>query len=294
MRRRNRARDAASWVTGPRGGPAESRWSRWLARPSARVVGATVLAIIAVIFATPADGGTGVLAARIAHAVGLGPVSSRDGTAFGGTPAVGALFTTSNGQLGAHYCTASVVRSPLADLLITAAHCVTGGTGPIVFVPGYANGHEPYGVWHVSRIFTDPAWNADASPDDDVAFATVAPNAASTPIEDVTGAEQLGVGLPPVQVARVIGYPNGAQEPVICQNWTKAFSATQLEFDCGGYPDGTSGGPFLTRVNPATGQGTVIGVIGGYQQGGDEADTSYSAMLGANVSALYQRAIAGR
>jgi hypothetical protein len=67
----------------------------------------------------------------------------------------------------------------------------------------------------------------------------------------------------------------------------------QLEFDCGGYTNGTSGGPFLSEVDPVTGQGLVIGVIGGYQQGGDTPQVSYSAVLGANAAVLYQQAVAG-
>ena len=252
-----------------------------------------MLATLAVIFATPADWGTGVLAARIAKVVGLASSPARTGKPSGGTPAVGALFTTSNGQLGTHFCTASVVSSPHGDLLVTAAHCVTGTPGTIAFVPGYAGGKAPYGIWDVARVFTDRAWNSSASQDDDVAFVQVRQNNASTPIEDVTGAEQLGVDLPEVELARVVGYPNGASEPMICQNWTKAFSEAQLEFDCGGYPDGTSGGPFLVRVDKATGQGTVMGVIGGYEQGGDDPAVSYSAVFGQNVAALYTTAEAG-
>ena len=37
----------------------------------------------------------------------------------------------------------------------------------------------------------------------------------------------------------------------------------------------------------------VIGVIGGYQQGGDTPQISYSAVLGANAAALYKTAVAG-
>ena len=69
--------------------------------------------------------------------------------------------------------------------------------------------------------------------------------------------------------------------------------AGQLEFDCGAYTDGTSGGPFLADVDPATGQGAVIGVIGGYEQGGDTPEVSYSSVFGANVAALYADAVAG-
>ena len=266
---------------------------RWLGLRSVRVVGTTVLAMIAIVFATPANGGTGTLVARIAHVVGLGPSASRNGKPFGGTPAVGALFTLVGGKLGTHFCTASVIQSPHGDLLVTAAHCVTGTTGAIAFVPGYDDGQQPYGIWLVSRVFTDQAWQASASQDDDVAFLKVSDNDTSTPIEDVTGAEELGTGLPPALLTRVIGYPNGAREPVVCQNRTRAFTATQLEFDCGGYPNGTSGGPFLVRIDQATGQGTVMGVIGGYEQGGDDPAVSYSAVFGSAVKALYQHAVAG-
>ena len=270
--------------------PRGSRWFRWLAKPSARFISTSVLAMLAIVFATPADGGTGVLTARIAKIVGLASSPARTGKPSGGTPAVGALFTTSNGQLGTHFCTASVVSSPHGDLIVTAAHCVTGTPGTIAFVPGYAGGKAPYGIWEVARVFTDQAWNNSTSQDDDVAFLQVRQNNASTPIEDVTGAEQLGIDLPAVELTQMVGYPNGASEPMICQNWTKAFSEAQLEFDCGGYPNGTSGGPFLVRVDKATGQGTVMGVIGGYEQGGDDPAVSYSAVFGQNVAALYKTA----
>ena len=82
--------------------------------------------------------------------------------------------------------------------------------------------------------------------------------------------------------------------PVWCSGLVKGFSATQFEFDCAGYTNGTSGGPFLTGVDAATGQGTVIGVIGGFQQGGDTPQVSYAAVFGTAVSQLYATAEAGR
>ncbi len=41
-----------------------------------------------------------------------------------------------------------------------------------------------------------------------------------------------------------------------------------------------------------TRSGTIVGVIGGYQEGGDTAATSYSSYLGAAVQRLYQQAVA--
>ena len=37
----------------------------------------------------------------------------------------------------------------------------------------------------------------------------------------------------------------------------------------------------------------MIGVIGGYEQGGDTPQVSYSAVFGSNVAALYHKAEAG-
>jgi V8-like Glu-specific endopeptidase len=264
---------------------------RWLAKPSARIAGTSLLALATIAFTSPADGAISSLTARIETAAWLSPA-----TTFAGTAAVGTLFTVSNGTLGNHFCTASVVHSPHGNLLATAAHCVTGRPGTIAFVPGYDNGKTPYGIWYVSRVFVDQAWSASSSVADDVAFLQVGANSAGTQIEAVTGAEQLGRS-DAGQLTDVIGYPDGSNAPVACDNQTTAFTVpsngtTQLEFDCGGYPDGTSGGPFLTRVNKTTGLGTVTGVIGGYEQGGNSPSVSYSAPFGSSVAALYRTAVA--
>jgi len=214
-----------------------------------------------------------------------------------GSPAVGALFTVSDGQLGAHFCTASVVDSPAGDLLITAAHCVAGysDTNPadLAFVPGY-NGTAPFGTWTVTRIFVDQAWASTADPADDVAFLAVAQPRTGTPIQNVAGGERLDIGRPATGVVRVIGYPDTQNQPLSCLNRIVAVSYTQMQFDCDGYADGTSGSPFLTGVGADAGEPAVIGVIGGYQQGGDSANVSYAAAFGQNVQALYEVAVSRR
>lgn len=209
-----------------------------------------------------------------------------------GSPAIGALFNTSpSGALAGHFCSGSVVDSPAGDLVITAAHCLAQRTaGQIVFVPGYLAGRTPYGSWTVTRVITLPAWDSSANPDDDVAFLQVSRPGSGVPIQQVTGGEQLGIGAPPAQVVDVTGYPAGQGRPVTCRNRTRLFSPTQLEFRCAGFPTGTSGGPMLADVNPATGLGTVIGVIGGYHQGGLTAAVSYAARLGSAIAALYRQA----
>jgi len=255
------------------------------------------LALGAVVTLTPANGAAGDIATGFVRAVRhLATPSSRAGQAFSGTPPVGALFTTTTaGQLNQHFCTASVVDSPTGDLVITAAHCVAGTRDTLDFVPGYNQGREPYGVWTVTKVYVDQAWSSSSSQDDDFAFLRVSRPGSSVPVEDVTGAERLGTDAPASrELVQVIGYPNATNQPVTCQNPIKQPMADQLEFDCDGYTNGTSGGPFLSEIDQATGQGLVIGVIGGYQQGGDTPQVSYSAVLGAGAAALYREAVAGR
>ena len=266
--------------------------ARWFLRTPAAAAIITALTVGVVVTVTPAEGAAGDIASSFARAVRHLVSTSQNGQDFAGTPAVGALFTMSKGKLGRHFCTASVIGSPHGDLVITAAHCVTGASG-IVFVPGYDRGAAPYGIWTVTKIYVERSWTTSSNPDDDVAFLRVSQADSIVPIEDVTGAEALKTGTPAQQLVEVVGYPDSGSQPIVCRNWTREPMSQQLEFDCGGYTDGTSGGPFLASVNPLTGQGTVIGVIGGYEQGGLTPQVSYSSMFGANVAALYRQAVAG-
>lgn len=213
--------------------------------------------------------------------------------AFSGVAPVGALFTRfSSGKLGAHFCSASVVNSPSGDLVITAAHCMDKRRpGRVAFIPGYERGRAPYGVWIVSRMLRDVSWAAQADPDHDVAFLQVRRPGGKTTLQALTGGEGLSAPAPGQRVWTV-GYPDRTRTPVSCVNNVAAFGAAQLEFDCGGFPDGTSGGPLLADVNPVTGLGLIVGVIGGYQQGGYTTDVSYAARFGRQVAKLYGKAIA--
>jgi V8-like Glu-specific endopeptidase len=224
------------------------------------------------------------------------PVTTQART-FRGTPAVGALFTvTGSGSLGRHFCTGSVVHSPAGDLVMTAAHCLgTGrGTPQIAFVPGSHDGRAPYGIWPVTGVFVNHGWASRQAPADDVAFLLVGPDTAAghagQTLEQVTGGEQLGTGLPRRPV-KVIGYPDTAARPVSCVGTARAFGSRQLVFRCRGYTDGTSGSPFLVHAAGAA-RGTVMGEIGGFEKGGSTPDVSYSPRFGSQVTALYQKATA--
>jgi V8-like Glu-specific endopeptidase len=224
-----------------------------------------------------------------------GDAAAKRGIPFKGTAAVGALFTISDGHLGGHFCTASVVNSPGENLLITAAHCMAGRSlspaSGVVFAPGYHNGKFPYGTWTITTVYVDSAWAQDQNPNDDVAFLVA--GRPGRHIQRHTGAETLMIDQPARRV-QVIGYPDGRNKPITCAARARNFDhAHEMVFDCDDYTNGTSGGPFLTHVNPKTGDGWVIGVIGGYQQGGDSPNISYSPRFFSAVWDLYETAVAG-
>ncbi|MEU6232436.1 trypsin-like peptidase domain-containing protein [Kitasatospora sp. NPDC047058] len=246
-------------------------------RPVRPARAAQAVALAALLLAAGTACGNGGQQAPTARVAPQSPAGDRIGTL--------AIRTAQ----GPRACTASVVHSPGRNLLVTAAHCVQsrriGLLDGLVFTPGYRNGHSPYGSWPVQSVTVDPRWSAGDDPEYDVAFVTVRP-VGGREVEDAVGGNPLGTGQGFDQPVSVTGYPNERDEPITCSVRTSAQSPTQERFDCGGYTDGTSGSPWVT---PA---GAVIGVIGGYQEGGATPGTSYSITFDGRVAELYRRATA--
>jgi V8-like Glu-specific endopeptidase len=235
-----------------------------------------------------------LLAARPLRGLGYRPGKPANAHPARLAPRVGALFE--HDASGNHFCTASVVASPGRDLLITAAHCLSGGKDggyrqDIVFIPGYRDGQAPFGMWTPARLVVAPQWMSSSDPDYDVGFVVLKPRDGSN-IENVLGANRLAFDTGYRHLVRVTGYPASTDVPISCINWTSRQSAAQLRFDCGGFTGGTSGSPWVTRFDPQTLTGTIVGVIGGYQAGGDTPAISYSSYLGDAVQRLYRQAVA--
>ncbi|MDH6705035.1 hypothetical protein P3T27_001743 [Kitasatospora sp. MAA19] len=191
---------------------------------------------------------------------------------------VGALFSGAVAA-GNHFCTASVLHSPGGNLLLTAAHCLSGTAG-VTFVPGYRDGSAPYGSWQVTAVHTTTGWSQQGDQDEDFAVLETAPSNGRK-VEDVVGGNRLGPDEPFGATVRLYGYPGDAEEPVLCTSTTGQQSAYQRVIACPAYPSGTSGGPWID-----TATGDVVGAIGGYQQGGDTDDISYSAYFDHTVAGL--------
>jgi hypothetical protein len=185
-----------------------------------------------------------------------------------------------------HYCSASVVHSPRHDLAITAAHCVYGTGFGIEFAPGYTNGAAPYGVWSVRHAYVDPAWKADRDPQHDIAVLELGARAGRN-VEDVVGpAPRFGAAPPAGTPVTVDGYVAGSGGTPITCTAPVYYTDGYPSFDCGGFADGVSGGPWLAG-------GRVVGVTGGLHQGGCTPATTYSAAFGPDGRALLARARAG-
>jgi V8-like Glu-specific endopeptidase len=208
---------------------------------------------------------------------------------FAGSPTTGVLFYTTGGK--GHFCTASVVDSTGDDLALTAAHCVywTGFATNIAYVPGYHDGKQPYGAWAVRAITVASGWKLSHNPDLDFAFLTLA-SAGGRQIQARTGGLTIGfTRWYSEQKIEVIGHNDSGAEPIRCATKSFRFRTGQMEFYCHGFWTGTSGGPWIIGYNARNGTGTVFGVIGGYELGGDYEWASYSAYFGSATRTLYQQ-----
>jgi hypothetical protein len=198
----------------------------------------------------------------------------------GGSTAVGALILHRR-----PFCTASIVNSPGGDLIITAAHCLGRKlASTLMFAPYYAHKNAPLGEWHVTGQVFPPGWRPYGNINEDFAFLTVHGD-----VQARAGAERLGYSSPVPMWVRVEAY-SLAGKLKICSRRPGTIIAAgqqQLSFACPGYSSASSGGPFLTDINGRSGLGIIVGIIGGYQQGGNTPAVSYSSPFGAVLHHLY-------
>ncbi|WP_329454058.1 trypsin-like serine peptidase [Streptomyces sp. NBC_01497] len=236
----------------------------------------------------------GIMSATPALADPPAPPGTPTATAFDGTSTVGPLFRDGLDQH--HECTASVVASPHHDLLLTAAHCVSGTAAGWEFAPGYRNGRTPYGVWTVTHAYVDPRWSSGQDPRYDYAILQVADRSVGhrkTAIQDVTGANVLGPAPRAGQAITDVAYNAGIDDLPIRCSVTVAYTDGFPGFDCHGYVGGSSGSPWLSEL-PGTHLTEVSGIIGGLHQGGCYEYASYSSPLTWQADTLILRATLGQ
>ncbi|HEX3731539.1 MAG TPA: trypsin-like serine protease [Mycobacteriales bacterium] len=202
------------------------------------------------------------------------------------------FFSTKDADLA---CSASVVTSANRDTVVTAGHCVyLGATQEIsnwVFVPGYYDGDAPYGKWSAQQLTPTPGWKQNQNDlNEDVGFARVQPLNGKH-LEDAVGSNAIGFDTPIGDTVWSFGYPaqrtfNG-EFLYYCRGATRAntheTSSTDIGIDCD-MNGGSSGGPWMAKLNPKTG-GTVVSVNSfGYD---DLPSVMWGPRFDASIKAVY-------
>lgn len=211
---------------------------------------------------------TSVVSAPTALADPPAPPRTPTAHSIHGVSTVGPVFRS--GLTIPHACTGSVVDALSRNLVLTAAHCLSGTAAGWLFVPGYEAGHTPYGVWTVTHAYVDPAWIAHQDPQHDYALLQVADQSRDgrrRHLEDVTGGNVLGIAPWPGRPITDIAYNAGINDaPIRCAAPTYG-TAGYPSINCHGFVGGSSGSPWLVPM-PGTARHFVVGVIGGLHQGG--------------------------
>ncbi len=233
------------------------------------------------------------------------PADSDDPFAFGARWAGGGAVTRTTGRVfftldGTDYgCSGSAVASANASVVMTAAHCVSDGDGGWathwIFVPGYHDGHEPYGSYPARTYFVAGPWEYGADEDDDVAFVVVG----QAKVNGVERRVAKAVGGQPVEfgsrgaIQTVFGYPSQAPYDGQLLDYCAGmllpdpYGAADAGVECT-MTEGDSGGPWFTGFDPRTGRGTITGVTT-FRYANDSL-TLYSADLGSTARTLYEKA----
>lgn len=199
-----------------------------------------------------------------------------------------------------HYCSASVVNSAHHNVVLTAAHCVWNDVNlknPIWFLPDFANGrpNDTYGRWQVTKVIISSKYRHLTSSPYDFAFLVLKPFQGGN-AQDRTGALNPAANVNAHNTATTIAGYNGNMGSLSwCRSQTniaKPGGVSYLYGKCAkassdpeGLGDGTSGGPFIE-----TGTTRVVGIMGGFDQGGPDAWNEYSAWFQGDFVSLYNQA----
>lgn len=208
---------------------------------------------------------------------------------------VGKVYLTMGGR--DYLCSATVVRSRNRDTVLTAGHCAKDGAGAWAdnwtFIPGYADGDKPYGVYTARRLFVSSHWAERA--DDNYDVAAVALNRDDgRHVAAVTGAHRISFQARRGVVSHVFGYP--ADPPFDGRRLTYCKGRTGVDSTEGSHDHGlrcrmtagSSGGPWFAGFDPETGEGTIMSVIS-YKYA-DDPDIQYGPYLGEVAKSVYQSA----
>ncbi|MEV5437632.1 peptidase [Streptomyces sp. NPDC052682] len=172
----------------------------------------------------------------------------------------GRVFFTYQGRTAS--CSGNAVTSANKSTVLTAGHCVKlEGSWHTnwVFVPGYHDGQTPYGTWAASKTLSTPQWTASEDINYDIGAAVVAPLDGRR-LTDVVGGQGVAFNTGYGKAMYAFGFPAAApydgQKFIYCSG--TAYRDFLLSGDHGLTCDmtgGSSGGPWFTHFDEATGTG---------------------------------------
>jgi hypothetical protein len=113
---------------------------------------------------------------------------------------------------GDFMCSGTVVRSGGRNVVLTAGHCVYDDLHQRfatnwMFVPGYRDGHKPWGEWVAHRLATTERFRSNGDERYDVGVAVVERDPNGRGIQDAVGALRIAFDQPRDQFYRAFGYP---------------------------------------------------------------------------------------
>ncbi|CUW26426.1 trypsin-like serine peptidase [Streptomyces reticuli] len=177
----------------------------------------------------------------------------------------GRVFFTFQGRTAS--CSGNAVTSQNASTVITAGHCVKyQGSWHTnwVFVPAYANGNAPYGQWTAAKTLTTPQWEAGEDINHDIGAAVVSPLNGKT-LTSVVGAQGIqfngGYNKPMYAFGFPAASPYDGTKLIHCSgNSSKDFLFSQDHSLGCNMTGGSSGGPWFTGFDEASGTGLQVSV----------------------------------
>ena len=123
----------------------------------------------------------------------------------------GKIFFMNGGD--SYVCSGTVVNSTNESVVATAGHCVYDDQANLansstMFIPGYKNGAQPYGVWDATQVLTTQQWMNGAQGDYryDVGMLVLEQHNGQS-IQDAVGARGIAFNQGSLPQFDAIGYP---------------------------------------------------------------------------------------
>ncbi|WP_328430452.1 trypsin-like serine peptidase [Streptomyces sp. NBC_00443] len=205
----------------------------------------------------------------------------------------GRVFFSYQGRTAS--CSGNAVTSANKSTVITAGHCVKlegAWHTNWVFVPGYHDGQAPHGRWTASKTLSTPQWTASEDINYDVGAAVVAPLDGKL-LTDVVGGQGLAFNTGYNLRMYAFGFPAAA--PYDGEKFIYCSGTTNRDFllsddhgmNCN-MTGGSSGGPWFTQFNEATGTG-LLSSVNSFKYN-FLPNRMYGPHFGADAQNLYQAA----